>query len=248
MPHFGLIGYPLEHSFSVSFFTKKFREEGIDAEYRNFPLKEIAGFEALVSNEPGLVGLNVTVPYKQAIMPYLDALHPTARAVGAVNTIFFCRKQHSLTLLGYNTDVIGFERSLREQDHESHKKALILGTGGSSKAVAFVLENMGLAFRLVSRTGGEDVLTYGELDPEMIKSHTLIINTTPLGMHPNVDTFPPIPYDALTSGHLLFDLVYNPELSRFLSKGKERGAAIVNGSDMLVYQAEESWRIWTKER
>lgn len=245
---FGLIGYPLGHSFSLPYFTKKFAELKIDAEYRNFPLERIGDFKELVKGEPGLVGLNVTIPYKQEVIPYLDALDPVARSVGAVNTIFFCRKQGRLSLLGYNSDVSGFERSLKEHLKDHHKQALVLGTGGSSKAVEFVLTRLGIDYRMVSRSRGELKLAYDELDASIVESHKLIINTTPLGMYPNADTCPPIPYEALGSGHLLFDLVYNPEVTRFLSMGKQQDADIVNGSDMLVYQAEASWEIWNKER
>ena len=245
---FGLIGYPLGHSFSVPYFTKKFSEENIDAEYRNFPLERIVEFQELLKKEPYLVGLNVTVPYKQKIIPYLDELHPTARSIGAVNTIFFCRKEDRLSLLGYNSDVIGFERSLKEHLKEGHKQALVLGSGGSSKAVKYVLPRLGIPYQVVSRQGGDGVLSYSQLDQEIMESHTLIVNTTPLGMYPKVDDFPEIPYQAITPRHLLFDLIYNPEKTRFLSLGQEQGATIVNGSDMLIYQAEGSWEIWNKKR
>ena len=245
---YGLIGKPLGHSFSASYFTKKFAVEQINARYRNFPLEDIADFANLVKQEPVLVGLNVTVPYKQLIIPYLDALDQTSRSVGAVNTIFFCRKDDRLTLLGYNTDVIGFERSLKEHLQTHHKRALVLGSGGSSGAVKFVLGKLGIEYQVVSRQRGEDVLAYDQLDLGVTESHTLIINTTPLGMHPRVDECPGIPYDAITPGHLLFDLVYNPAPTRFLALGEERGASIANGSDMLVYQAEASWDIWNRPR
>ncbi|MCP4311588.1 MAG: shikimate dehydrogenase [Bacteroidetes bacterium] len=245
---FGLIGYPLGHSFSAPYFAKKFSEEQIDARYENFPMEKIAAFEELVKGEPGLVGLNVTVPYKQKIIPYLDALDRTARSIGAVNTIFFCREEDRLSLLGYNTDVAGFERSLKEHLGTNHQQALVLGTGGSSKAVEFVLKGLEIEYQMVSRSRGEGLLAYDQLDRSIVESHTLIINTTPLGMHPHVDSYPAIPYKAITSGHLLFDLVYNPEHTRFLALGEEQGASIVNGSDMLVYQAEASWEIWNRNR
>lgn len=248
MKLFGLIGYPLGHSFSVPFFTKKFGLEQINAEYRNFPLEDIAAFEDLVKGELALVGLNVTVPHKQKIIPYLDALNQTARSIGAVNTIFFCRKGDKLSLLGYNTDAPGFERSLKEHLQPHHRQALVLGTGGSSKAVEFVLNKLEIDYGMVSRSREEGILDYDQLDRSIVESHTLIINTTPLGMYPNVDSCPDIPYEAITSRHLLFDLVYNPELTRFLSLGKEQGADIVNGADMLIYQAEASWEIWNRER
>ena len=248
MQLFGLIGYPLGHSFSVPYFKQKFEDEGIDAEYRNFPLEQISDFEKLVKREPKLVGLNVTVPYKQKIIPYLDALNPTARSIGAVNTIFFCRKEGRLSLLGYNSDVLGFERSLKEHLKEKHKLALVLGSGGSSKAVIHVLDGLGIPFQIVSRKMGEGLLSYDQLDREIMETHSLIINTTPLGMHPKIDSYPEIPYEMITPRHLLFDLVYNPEKTRFLSIGQEQGASIINGSDMLVYQAEGSWEIWNKKR
>jgi shikimate dehydrogenase len=244
---FGLIGYPLGHSFSVAYFTEKFSKEGIDAEYRNFPLEEVSAFRELVRKEPGLAGLNVTVPYKQQIIPYLDALDRTARTVRAVNTIVFCRKDNRLSLLGYNTDVAGFERSLKEHLKSRHKRALVLGTGGSSKAIAHVLEGLGIEYRKVSRARREGVLSYEELDRETVAKSLLIINTTPLGMFPRADTCPAIMYEALTPDHLLFDLVYNPGRTLFLSKGEKQGASVVNGYDMLVYQAEASWEIWNRK-
>lgn len=246
MQQYGLVGYPLEHSFSVSYFKEKFRKEKIEAVYTNYPLKDIAEFESLVQSEPGLIGLNVTVPYKEKIIPYLDALNETARSIRAVNTICFCRKGGILALVGHNTDVTGFERSLREHLQDHHTPALVLGTGGSSRAVARVLETQGIEFQRVSRNRGEDLLTYDDLDDGLIKDHPLIINTTPLGMQPDVDSFPPIPYEAITRQHLLFDLVYNPEKTRFLSLGEKQGASIVNGYDMLIYQAEASWEVWNK--
>ncbi|MCK5135473.1 MAG: shikimate dehydrogenase [Bacteroidales bacterium] len=245
---YGLIGFPLGHSFSVPYFSNKFSREGIKASYRNFPLKSIAEFEELVISEPGLAGLNVTVPYKEKVIPYLDALSETAQTIQAVNTICFCRKEGKHTLVGHNTDVIGFERSLKEHLMDHHKAALVLGTGGSSKAVTYVLEGLGIEFRMVSRSRGEDRISYDDLDKRMVGNHPVIINTTPLGMHPDTDSFPSIPFEAITPHHLLFDLVYNPEKTAFLLKGEGRGARIVNGYDMLVYQAEASWEIWNRKR
>jgi len=246
LQQYGLIGYPLGHSFSVPYFKQKFEKEGIDAIYKNYPLNDIAEFDNLVKRVPDLVGLNVTVPYKQKVVKYMDALSKTARTLGAVNTICFCRKKGRLALIGHNTDVRGFEFSLKEHLKEHHTSALVLGTGGSSKAVTFVLEKLEIAFQRVSRNRGEDRISYEELDSEVVRTTPLIINTTPLGMHPEIDTFPPIPYEALTSQHLLFDLVYNPEKTRFLAQGEEQGAMVVNGYDMLVYQAEGSWEKWNK--
>lgn len=246
MKKYGLIGYPLGHSFSVSYFRKKFEESGIDAVYENFPIEDIARFPALIAEETELEGLNVTVPYKEQVIPYLDVLSKTARQIRAVNTIRVCRRDGRLALIGHNTDVIGFERSLKEHLKDHHKSALVLGSGGSSKAVLFVLGELGIKFRVVSRNKGEGLSTYGDLTEDIISDTPLIINTTPLGMFPQTDTFPDIPYAAITSDHLLFDLVYNPSETRFLALGKEQGADIVNGDDMLVYQAEGSWDRWNR--
>lgn len=230
----------------MAYFEKKFKEEGIEAGYKNFPLKEISMFSALIQKESTLEGLNVTVPYKQQVIPYLDALTKTARQIQAVNTIRICRKDGRVALVGHNTDVIGFRKSLEEHLQEQHSSALVLGTGGSSKAVLYVLNELGIKYKLVSRSGGEDRLSYGDLNEGLVEDTKLIINTTPLGMHPNIDTYPDLPYKAISKSHLLFDLVYNPAKTRFLSLGEEQGATAVNGYDMLVYQAEGSWEIWNK--
>jgi shikimate dehydrogenase len=244
MRHFGLIGYPLDHSFSASYFSSKFKEEGIEASYRNFPLSAIEAFPALVSKEPALRGLNVTVPYKQQIIPYLDELGPTAKAVQAVNTISFISSGGQLLLKGDNTDVTGFRQSLEQHLESHHDAALVLGTGGSSRAVYHVLDLLGIAYTRVSRRAGKGQISYKELHGDLVARSTLIINTTPLGMFPQVDTCPPIPYEGISRAHLLFDLVYNPELTLFLARGGERGAKTVNGHDMLINQAEASWEIW----
>lgn len=244
MKRYGLIGYPLGHSFSASYFAEKFSREGIAAEYRNFPLEDINSFGELLIQEPGLFGLNVTVPYKQEIIPFMQSLSKNAEEVGAVNTISFLRSKGEVKLRGDNTDVIGFRRSLEEHLDKHHTSALVLGSGGSSKAVCRVLDTMGISFQLVSRSRGEGRISYEEVDAERISRFPLIINTTPLGMFPNIDSCPELPYAALSSRNLLFDLVYNPALTRFLERGKEQGALYVNGYDMLVYQAEASWEIW----
>lgn len=254
---FGLIGNPLGHSFSASYFGKKFEEEGIDAQYMNFPLERMSDIESLLNREPTLSGLNVTVPYKQEIIPYLDALSATAEKIQAVNTISLIREEGRLSLMGDNTDVIGFRRSLEDHLKPHHTSALVLGTGGSSKAVLYVLTQLGIGYTIVSRTAGTNSgdglpeqnsgirrLTYGELDKKLIGETPLIINTTPLGMHPNVESFPNIPYQSITPLHLLFDLVYNPSKTKFLAEGERSGAAVVNGYDMLIFQAEASWEIW----
>jgi len=241
---FGLIGYPLGHSFSASYFNDKFEKEGIDAEYRNFPLEKILDFEALLEREPGLRGLNVTVPYKQEIIPYLDSLSATAEAIQAVNTISFRRSGGRMKLEGDNTDVIGFRTSLEKHLRPQHKSALVLGTGGSSKAVLYALRQLGLMYYQVSRTPGPEQISYEALDPGMLSANTLIINTTPLGMFPNVLSCPDLPFEALTPDHLLFDLVYNPAKTEFLSRGEQQGAVGINGYEMLLLQANASWDIW----
>jgi shikimate dehydrogenase len=260
MRQFGLIGYPLGHSFSATYFGQKFKEEGIDATYTNFPLARMADLELLLEKEPGVAGLNVTVPYKQEIIPYIDSLSATASEIQAVNTITFRRDQGRLILEGDNTDVIGFRRSLEDHLKPHHTSALVLGTGGSSKAVLYVLGQLGIGYTMVSRSAGVISagksltdqqqkgrrITYCDLTAELVAQTPLIINTTPLGMHPRVDTFPDIPYKALTSHHLLFDLVYNPKRTEFLTRGEKLGAAVVNGYDMLIFQAEASWEIWNR--
>lgn len=247
MRQFGLIGYPLGHSFSASFFANKFKEEGIEADYRNFPLEHIEDFKDLVKREPGLVGLNVTVPHKQDIIFYLDSLSKTAEAIGAVNTISFKMRKGRAELSGDNTDVIGFRRSLEEYLQPHHTSALVLGTGGSSKAVLYVLEKLGIGYNMVSRTAGINRITYDDLDGDLVGEHPLIINTTPLGMYPKVKTYPELPYQALTPDHLLFDLVYNPDKTEFLARGEKYGALTANGHKMLIYQAEASWEIWNSQ-
>jgi len=228
----------------VSYFAEKFDREGIDASYRNFPLEDISEFQKLIRAESLLAGLNVTVPYKQKVIPYLDFLGDTAECIGAVNTISFLRREHGLRLKGDNTDVSGFQRSLKEHLQKQHRSALVLGTGGSSKAVCFVLDLLQIPYTRVSRSAGDERITYAELDGRRMDENLLVVNTTPLGMHPRTDSAPEIPYHRITSRHLLFDLVYNPARTRFLELGEARGAKIVNGYDMLVYQAEASWKIW----
>jgi shikimate dehydrogenase len=248
LKQFGLIGYPLGHSFSVTYFGEKFEREKIDASYKNFPLRRISEFETLIKQEPDLYGLNVTVPYKQSVIPYLDALSQTARTVKAVNTICFCRKGEHRALTGHNTDVIGFEKSLRKHLKKHHTSALVLGTGGSAGAVIFVLNKLGIGHQKVSRKGGAGRVKYEELDPDMVHHTPLIINCTPLGMHPEVNECPDLPYEVLTKKHLLFDLIYNPEKTLFLARGQAQGAAIANGYKMLIYQAEAAWEIWSRKR
>jgi len=243
MRQFGLIGFPLDHSFSQRYFTEKFEQEGIDdCEYRSFPLSSLAQFDALLAEHPRLCGLNVTIPYKEQIIPHLHQLDAHAEKIGAVNTIVFDGDRR----IGYNTDWIGFRDSLKPHLNHSIKKALVLGTGGSSKAVCYALEQTGIDYQLVGRMATEDIIAYPDLTPELIQQYQLIINCTPLGTFPDTDSYPPIPYESLAPHHLLFDLVYNPPVSRFLQFGKSRGAGIVNGHDMLIRQAEASWEIWNR--
>jgi shikimate dehydrogenase len=246
MRRFGLIGYPLGHSFSKRYFTDKFASEGMeDCLYELFPIEDISLFPSLWETRPDLEGLNVTIPYKEKVIPFLDGMSEVVRASGACN----CIRRTSDGLIGHNTDVIGFEKSLEPGLLPTHRNALILGTGGASKAVAYVLGRKGIAYRFVSRRRGggvTDALIYAELDASVMAAHTLVVNTTPLGTFPATDTAPDIPYNLLTPDHYLFDLVYNPPVTRFLAQGAERGAETRNGSDMLAIQAEESWRIWNE--
>ena len=247
MKTFGLIGYPLGHSFSKKFFTEKFEKEGLtDHEYVNFEIDSIARFPSIFDQYDNISGLNCTIPYKQQIMQFLNEIDNEAKQVGAVNTIKMIFTEQGLRLKGYNTDVIGFERSLKPMLNEKHTKALILGTGGASKAVKFILSKLGISY--VSASIEEELykneIRYNEITPELIQEHLVIINATPLGTYPKVDTCPPIPYEAITSDHVLFDLVYNPEVTLFMQKGREQGANAKNGLEMLHGQAIASWEIW----
>jgi shikimate dehydrogenase len=241
MRKFGLIGYPLSHSFSQQYFTDKFLREGIkNCRYENFPIASIDEFKKIIKENPDIEGLNVTIPYKQLIIPELDHYRHTL-ALPACN----CIKVKQGETTGYNTDVAGFEKSLSTHIRPQHQSALILGNGGSAQAVQYVLRKLGIYFKIVSRKLGDGAeLIYQDLGAEIINEYLLIINTTPLGMYPKTADCPPIPYQYLGSSHLLFDLIYNPVKSLFLQKGEERGAQIQNGWDMLHFQAEESWRIW----
>lgn len=236
----GLIGYPLSHSFSKGYFTQKFQKENIlHHEYETYPIEKIEMVEGLM-NHGGLSGLNVTIPYKEVVIPFLDELDATAQEIGAVNTI----KISNGKKIGYNTDCHGFQKSFEPQLQAHHKKALVLGTGGASKAVIYALKQLGIQYQYVSRTASNENISYDQVTPELLKEYTVIINTSPVGMYPNIDTFPPLPYEALTKEHYLYDLVYNPEVTSFLQKGLDQGATIKNGLDMLYLQAEKAWEIW----
>ena len=243
MRKFGLIGKTLVHSFSKKYFTEKFEREAVDANYELYSMANVDSLRQFVQ-EHSLCGLNVTIPYKQDVIPLLDEIDSEAQMVGAVNVIKIKREGERLCLKGFNTDVVGFRNSLKPLLKSWHTSALVLGTGGASKAVLYVLENLGIAARCVSRQKREGMLTYETLDADVMRRNTLIVNTTPLGTFPNVDTCPDIPYRLLTEKHLLFDLVYNPEQTLFMKKGLQNGAAVKNGYEMLVGQAEASWRIW----
>ena len=236
--NYGLIGYPLGHSFSPAYFAEKFAREGIVASYTAFPLEQIEDFPALLAGHRELRGLNVTTPYKQAVMPYLDSLHEDAVEIGAVNCISIMEGK----LTGYNTDWTGFRDSIGPLLQPHHHPALVLGTGGASLAVRYALRRMGIPFQTVSRTFGKADLVYGDITPVVLQTFRIIINTTILGTEGN--GCPPLTYDALTPQHLLYDLVYNPPLTPFLNEGLIRGATIRNGQEMLVRQAEASWEIW----
>lgn len=244
MKRYGLIGRTLTHSFSKTFFTEKFAKAGIrDCVYDNFELKTIEAFPLLINAHPDLMGLNVTIPYKEDVLDYLTDSNEIVKEIGACNCIKITGDQ----LVGYNTDVIGFRNSLVPKLKRYHRRALILGTGGASKAIRFVLQQLGIEYAIVSRRKGMNELGYEELGEEVMADYHLIINTTPLGMYPNVDADPPVPYECLTRKHFLYDVIYNPEKTKFLAEGEKRGAQICNGYEMLIEQAEESWRIWTSE-
>ena len=244
----GLIGKTLSHSFSKSYFENKFEEEKLaNHSYELFELNSIEEFPELLKNNPNLVGLNVTIPYKESVIPFLDELDETAKEIGAVNTIKISRKEGKTILKGYNTDAKGFGLSIKPFLKNTHERALILGTGGGSKAVNYVLKNLGITTLFVSRNAKENELNYKDLNDYVMKFHKLVINTTPLGMSPNEDTFPDIPYSLLDESHTLIDLVYNPKQSQFLTKGKEEGTEILNGLSMLHHQANEAWKIWCND-
>ena len=248
METYGLIGYPLGHSFSRKFFTEKFTNEHIDAQYLNFEIPTIEDFTHIIAEHSELKGLNVTIPYKQQVMQYLDDLSAEARAIGAVNVV---RVEHSENgqrkLIGHNSDVIGFVNSIRPLLQLHHKKALILGTGGASKAIHYGLtEKLGLEALFVSRTKKEGLITYDEITADTLKEYEVVVNCTPTGTFPHADECPAIPYEALSSNNLLYDLVYNPEETLFMKRGSQQGATVKNGYEMLILQARAAWEIWNQ--
>ncbi len=244
MRRFGLIGYPLSHSFSKTWFDEKFEREGLTGcSFENYPLTSIEQLPGLLEQQPGLEGLAVTIPYKYAVLKYLHDRTGIPAGLPACN----CIRIRNGSLAGFNTDHIGFEKSLSPLIGEQHTRALVLGNGGSAAAVKFVLRKLGIVYQVVSRQLHDDAsLTYADVDKQVIEDHKLIINTTPLGMFPNTDACPPIAYDFITPEHILFDLVYNPAITLFLSHGAESGAVIRNGQEMLILQAAENWRIWNE--
>ena len=245
MKQYGLIGYPLGHSFSKKYFEEKFAAENIvDAAFDLYPIENVNSFNELISTNKKLKGLAVTIPHKQAVMPLLTHISPEAKAIGAVN----CIKIKDGETTGYNTDVIGFEKSLKPLLQAQHTHALVLGTGGASKAVQYVLKKLGIHFLLVSRTKNtsKNIICYSDISEEIIAKHLLIINCTPVGMTPNENECPPIPYSKITTQHLLFDLIYKPTTTLFLHYGKSQKCQTKNGFEMLVSQAEVNWKIWTE--
>jgi shikimate dehydrogenase len=245
MKRYGLLGYPLTHSFSKRYFTEKFETENIESTYENFEIDTIDKFSEVIKKNPEIIGLNVTIPYKEQVIPFLDELNDSAKEIGAVNTIQVKRTETGVHLKGFNTDTFGFETSLKPLLKEHHKKALILGTGGASKALKYVLSKLGIEFVSASiEELKENEIRYEAIDKKMMSERLLIINATPLGTYPKVDTFANIPYEYITDKHLLFDLVYNPEVTQFLSKGEAKGAAIKNGYEMLLQQAVKAYEIW----
>ncbi|MBN2518865.1 MAG: shikimate dehydrogenase [Bacteroidales bacterium] len=247
MKLYGLIGFPLDHSFSKGYFTNKFKEENIrNSKYVNFPIDNINKIPDIIINNRCLLGLNVTIPYKEQVIKYLDELDPAVEEIGAVNTIKITRTGTSINLKGYNTDVYGFENSVAPLIiKDIHKKALILGTGGASKAIKYIFKKLNIEFISASiEELKENEIRYEEIDEKMMKQRLIVVHCTPLGTYPDINTFPPIPYNFITPDHILFDLVYNPSETVFLRRGKEKGAKIKNGLEMLHLQAEKAYEIW----
>ncbi len=246
---FGLIGYPLGHSFSKGYFNEKFRKEQIrECEYNNYPIEKIDAILTVIEENPGLIGLNVTIPFKESVLQYMDTLDDIAKGVGAVNTIKIERNDSRVLLHGYNTDAYGFYHSIKPHLKQYHKSALILGTGGASKAVSYAFDQLNIDHCFVSRTPKKSShLSYIDLCEKVISNFSIIVNASPLGMYPYKEKKPDIPYEHITSKHVLYDLIYNPEKTSFLREGEKGGAVIINGLEMLHLQAERSWQIWNNE-
>ncbi len=241
---FGLLGYPLTHSFSQKYFTEKFASTGItDAEYRNFSIPDITELHQILKADIGLCGFNITIPHKKQVIQFLDESTDAVKKMGACNCVHIKNGR----LIGYNTDIVGFEQSLIPYLKPQHTKALILGTGGAAAAVQYVLRKLNIAYTNISRNAGENCIPYSVLNQSLMEQHTLIINTSPVGQYPLTEASPAIPYEFITEAHHLFDLIYNPTETSFLQKGRAQGATTQNGYEMLVLQAEESWRIWNQK-
>ncbi len=245
MKKLGLIGYPLQHSFSKKYFSQKFEKEGIkNWKYLNFEMKNINQFPSILKKNPDLIGLNITIPYKEKILKYTDWQSPEVIKTGAANTLKICQGK----IKAYNTDIYGFEQSFKALLKDYHKQALILGTGGASKAIAYVLEMLNIPFKFVSRNPvSNNILSYEQLDKNIITNYQIIINTTPVGTFPDIDKKIKIPYDFITKNHLFYDLIYNPDKTAFLKTAEKKGASIINGLKMLHLQAEKAWEIWDNE-
>ena len=245
MDKYGLIGYPLGHSFSISYFNQKFHDEDIDAVYENYEIPTIDALPEVLSSNPELKGLNVTIPYKEKVIPFLDNISPEARAIGAVNVIRVTHEGRNVKLKGYNSDVIGFTQSIEPMlDSKWHKKALILGTGGASKAIDYGLRNLGLETVFVSRYERPETIQYQSITPDVVKEYNVIVNCTPVGMYPKTEECPLLPYQAMDKHTILYDLIYNPDETLFMKRGEEYGAQTKNGLEMLLLQAFASWEFW----
>lgn len=245
MDKYGLIGYPLGHSFSISYFNQKFADEGINAKYENFEISSIDQLEEVLATNPELRGLNVTIPYKEKVMAFLDSVSPEAQAIGAVNVIKVKHEGNSIILRGYNSDVIGFTQSIEPMiDPKWHKKALVLGTGGASKAISYGLNSLGLETVCVSRYQRPGTIMYEQITAEVVKEYNVIVNCTPVGMYPHTEECPLLPYEAMDNHTILYDLIYNPDETLFMKRGREYGAQVKNGLEMLLLQAFASWEFW----
>ncbi len=244
MERYGLIGYPLAHSFSLGYFNEKFQNEGIDAVYENFEIPQIEMLPEVIASHPDLCGLNVTIPYKEKVISYLDYVSSEARAIGAVNVIKVVHRGKETILKGYNSDVIGFKQSIEPMLESFHKKALILGTGGASKAINYCLKSLGLETVFVSRYQRPGTIQYDKLTGDDVREYNVIVNCTPCGMYPHTNECPNLPYEAMDSHNLLYDLIYNPDETLFMHKGAKQGATVVNGLEMLLLQAFASWEFW----
>ena len=244
MDLYGLIGYPLGHSFSISYHNQRFADEGINAKYVNFEIPTIDDLPEILGSNPNLKGLNVTIPYKEKVMEFLDYISPEARTIGAVNVIKVIHEGKDIILKGYNSDVIGFTKSIEPMLERYHKKALILGTGGASKAINYGLKSLGLETVFVSRYERPDTIQYESITPDVVKEYNVIVNCTPIGMYPKTEQCPMLPYEAMDENTILYDLIYNPDETLFMKRGAQYGAQTKNGLEMLLLQAFDSWEFW----